>query len=225
MISGIVILAIVVAVAALVLFVYNKYKPGYVFENGTWNYVSYDTGVGRRVKPIDVDKDEFRELKYNDFARDDECVYFKAHRIEGSDPDTFEVISTKDRRNYAKDKNFVYVYVRDDWSIYKIYNADPETFEVLEFPYAKDKNDAYNGCLPLFVDDVTKFEVVEGSGMSSESPLESFFGTAMNSEEVAKYNQEKYGFVDGWVLYSRFGKAKTDNLVYEGHVLVEDKRG
>lgn len=77
------------------------------------------------------------------------------HKIEGSDPDTFEVISTKDRCHYAKDKKFVYVYVSDGGGVFKVIGADPVTFEALEFPYAKDKNDAYNGCLPLYVDDVT----------------------------------------------------------------------
>ena len=197
---------------------------GYVYENDTWNYVTYDMAVGRRVTPIDVDKDEFELLEYENFARDSENVYFMAYKIEGSDPDTFEVISTKDRRNYAKDKNFVYIYLRDGGSVYKVIGADPDTFEVLEFPYAKDKNDAYNGCLPLYVDDVTKFEVIEGSGFSHESSVESFFGTIINSEDVAKYNNEKYGFVDGAVLYSDEGKAQTEKLFYEGYRLVEDKR-
>lgn len=197
---------------------------GYVYENDTWNYVTYDMAVGRRVTPIDVDKDQFELLEYKNFARDNENVYFMEHKIEGSDPDTFEVISTKDRRNYAKDKNFVYIYLRDGGSVYKVIGADPATFEVLEFPYAKDKNDAYNGCLPLYVDDITKFEVIEGSGISHESSLESFLGTIINSEDVAKYNNEKYGFVDGAVLYSDGGKAKTENLFYEGYRLVEDKR-
>ena len=147
-----------------------------------------------------------------------------AHKIEGSDPDTFEVISTKDRRNYAKDKNFVYIYLRDGGGVFKVIGADPTTFEVLEFPYAKDKNDAYNGCLPLYVDDVTKFEVIEGGGMSRTSPVETFLGTIINSEDVAKYNNEKYGFVDGAVLYSDDGKCKTEKLYYEGYRFVEDKR-
>ncbi len=196
---------------------------GYVYENDTWNYVTYDIAVGRRVTPIDVNKDEFKLLEYENFARDNESVYFMAHKIEGSDPDTFEVISTKDRRHYAKDKNSVYIYLRDGGDVFKVIGADPDTFEVLEFPYAKDKNDAYNGCLPLYVDDVTKFEVIEGGGMSRTSPVETFLGTIINSEDIAKYNNETYGFIDGAVLYSDEGKAKTEKLVYEGYRIVEGK--
>ena len=33
---------------------------GYVYENDTWNYVTYDMAVGRRVTPIDADPESFR---------------------------------------------------------------------------------------------------------------------------------------------------------------------
>ncbi len=197
---------------------------GYVYENDTWNYVTYDMAVGRRVIPIDVDKDEFKLLEYENFARDNDSVYFMAHKIEGSDPDTFEVISTKDRRNYAKDKNFVYIYSRDGGGVFKVIGADPATFEVLEFPYAKDKNDAYNCCLPLYVDDVSKFEVIEGGGISITTSAEHFLETEPYFEDNAKYNKEKYGFLEGTVIYSNDGKAKTENLYYEGYRLVEKKQ-
>ncbi len=214
-------------IVLLVLLIFSsciKYKPGYVFENGTWNYVSYDTAVGRRVDPIDVKKHEFRKLKYKDFARDNDSVYFKNNKIEGSDPETFEVISTADRRSYAKDKNCVYIYIKNGWSVFRIINADPETFEVLEFPYAKDKNDAYNGTLPLFVDDVSKFEVLEGGRMSTSTSAEGFLGGATRIEKEINYNNEKYSFVKEAVIYSDEGRAKTEKLVYEGYMIVEDKR-
>jgi len=215
---------VVIAIIVLICFsIYNKEKPYYSYENGTWNYVWYSFGQGgKQISPIDVNKDEFRKMKYKNFARDDESVYFKASKIEGSDPDTFEVISTKGRQHYAKDKNFVYIY-SDDGGIYRVIGADPETFEVLDFPYAKDKNDAYNGCLPLYVDDVNKFEVIEAGGISKISSIETFLGTAINPEDVAKYNNEKYSFINSAVLYSDEGKAKTEKLVYEGYMIVEEK--
>ena len=197
---------------------------GYVYENDTWNYVTYDMAVGRRVTPLDVNKDEFRLLNYETFAADDESVYFMAHKIEDADPATFQVIDNTGNMRYAKDKNFVYIYLKDG-GIMKVIGADPETFEALEYPYAKDKNDAYNGCLPLYVDDVTKFEVVEsGSGATRISFPESFLTTAINSEEIAKYNNEKYGFINSAVIYSPEGIAKTESLVYKGYILEEDNR-
>ena len=144
-------------------------------------------------------------------------------KIEGADPETFQIISDDGNMRYAKDKNFVYIYLKDGECM-KVIGADPETFEVLEFPYAKDKKDAYNGCLPLYVDDVTKFEVVEsGNGWTRISFPDSFLTTALNSKEVAEYNNEKYGFIDTAVIYSEQGKAKTEKLVYEGYRIVEGK--
>lgn len=211
---------------------WNSYKPGFVYENGTWNYVSYDTGVGRRVTPISVRNNEFKILKYHDFARDNTSVYFKSNKVEGSDPNTFQIISGKGRYRYAKDKNNVYIYVRNDWSIFKIINADPNSFETLEFPYSKDKDDAYCGNLPLYVDDVSKFEVIESTGFTITSSVNSFLGTVSDSIDKSseyernkhEYNRKKYGFITASVFYSENGKAITDKLTYEGYRLVEDNR-
>lgn len=225
--------AVTVAVAVSIvcmLFVYNKIKPGYVFENETWNYVSYDTGVGRRVSPLDIDKDNFKKLKYNNFATDGECVWHKAYRIDGSDSDTFKVISNSGRWHYAKDKDNVYVYYPSDSSVLRVIGADPETFEVLTHPYAKDKNDAYNGTLPLFVDGVEKFRLTEkGSGVFSMTSLEVFWGGdyIFAPDGAAQYNTEKYSDAikesDG-IMYASDGKAETDKLVYHGHIVIEDRR-
>ncbi|WP_028544317.1 DKNYY domain-containing protein [Paenibacillus taiwanensis] len=210
--------------------IYIIIKPGYVYENGTWNYVSYDESVGRRVNPINVSKDEFKILKYNDFARDNNRIYFKSTKIEGSDPDTFQIISKKGRYRYAKDKNNVYIYASDDWSVYRVLKADPNSFEILEFPYSKDKNDAFCGSLPLYVDDVTKFEVIESTGSAIMSSVDSFLGTESDSRNMSseykrkkqENNRKKYGFITNWVFYSEDGKAKTDKLAYEGYRLVEE---
>ncbi|MBO5408148.1 MAG: DUF4375 domain-containing protein [Clostridia bacterium] len=196
---------------------------GYVYENDTWNYVTYDMAVGRRVKPIDVNKDEFKVHKNEKFAFDNKNVYLMGNKIEDADPMTFQIITDDGKMRYAKDKKSVYIYL-EDGAIMKVIGADPGTFEVLDYPYAKDKNDAYNGCLPLYVDDVTKFEVVEsGDGWTRISFPDSFLTTALNSKEVAEYNNKKYGFIDTAVIYSEQGKAKTEKLIYEGYRIMEEK--
>jgi len=211
-------IGIVVGILTISLYFWHSFKPGYVYENGTWNYVSYDTGAGRRVSQINVKKDEFKVLKYSDFARDNNSVFYKDHKVEGSDPETFKIISTKGRYHYAKDKNNVYIYVSNDWSIFKIINADPDSFEVLDYPYSKDKNDAYSGSVPLFVDDVSKFEVIERARFSTQSSYDSFL-----RKENDPSNRKKYEFITESVIYSEDGKAKTDNLTYIGYKLVEEK--
>ncbi|MBQ2326977.1 MAG: DKNYY domain-containing protein [Clostridia bacterium] len=195
---------------------------GYVYENGTWNYITYSLETGRVVNPMNVDEDTFKVLENEKFAVDKRKVFLMGDEIEGADPKTFEIISDEGNMRYAKDKDSVYIYLKDG-EIMEVFGADPKTFEVLAFPYAKDKDDAYNGCLPLFVDDVSKFEVVEsGEGWICISFPESFFTTAINTKEVAEYNKEKYGFIDSAVIYSEEGKAKTEKLVYEGYRVVEE---
>ncbi|MBD0383748.1 hypothetical protein [Paenibacillus sedimenti] len=103
---------------------------------------------------------------------------------------------------------------------------------LLEFPYSKDKNDAYCGSLPLYVDDVNKFEVIAGASFSIMSSLDSFLGTENDPSDKSseyernkhEYNRKKYGFITDVVVYSEDGKAKTDKLTYKGYRLVEDKR-
>lgn len=231
-ITGIVVCTLIVCILTISLYLWFSFKPGFVYENGTWNYVSYDAGAGRRVNPINVKKDEFKVLKYSDFARDNNSVFFKNHKVEGSDPETFKTISTKGRNHYVKDKNNVYIYDSNDWSIFKVINADPDSFKVLEYPYSKDKNDAYCGSLPLFVDDVSKFEVIERARFSTLSSFNSFLGKENDPRKKSseyernkhEYNRKKYGFITGSVIYSEDGKAKTDKLTYIGYKLVEDKR-
>ncbi|REE86535.1 DKNYY family protein [Paenibacillus taihuensis] len=175
-------------------------------------------------------KEEFKTLKYKDFARDNTRVYFKSGRIEGSDPATFQIISDNGRFRYAKDKNHVYVYARDDWTIYKVIHADPTSFEVIGFPYSKDKTDAYCGSLPLFVDDVTTFQVTESTGSAIESSADVFLGgnndlidtSSEYERNKLAYNRKKYAFITEGVIYSEDGAARTDTLTYAGYRLEPD---
>ena len=117
----------------------------------------------------------------------------------------------------------MYVYTQNSAVLVPVIGADPETFEVLECPYAKDKRDAYNGCLPLYVDDVETFEVLDGNGGINITPLETFLHPGFYSEETVLYNIEKYGFLkSGPVLYSNGGRAKTDRQYFEGYRLIEE---
>ena len=69
---------------------------------------------------------------------------------------------------YSKDKN--YVYVNNDIIIF----ADPNTFEIIEYPYSKDKKRIFNGNLPMEVNNIKEFEVTK-RGSLTESSVKSFF--------------------------------------------------
>lgn len=159
------------------------------------------------------------------------CI-LKAKKQKGLIRIHFKSLAIRADIVYAKDKNKVYIFASDDWSVYKVINADPNSFEVLEFPYSKDKNDAYCGNLPLYVDDVSKFEVIESTGFAVMSSVNSFLGTDSDPRDSSseyernkhEYNRKKYGFITDWVFYSEDGRAKTEKLNYEGYRLVEDNR-
>lgn len=192
-------------------------QTGYVYQDGSWRYVTnggFDAGRGE--KSMDAEKNDLKILADKKFARSKENIYYEGRIVEDADPDTFRVIFAEYNSRYAIDKNNVYLFF--DNSIYKLYSADPDSFEVVNFPYAKDKNDAYCGILPLFVDDVTKFEVIEGAGLSTATSADAFLSDEWHN---AWYNREKYGFVTGSVIYPERGKAKTETRDYYGYIAVE----
>jgi len=46
------------------------------------------------------------------------------------------------------------------------------TFELLEFPYSKDKNYAYNGTIRIKVKNISEFRVTKPDGMQVNSALD-----------------------------------------------------
>lgn len=201
------------------------YSEDYAYENGCWNYITFDAGAGRRVRPMEgeVDAESFKEMKYAEFARDKNHVYYRARQIPGADPETFERIGKENHWMYMRDKSHVYLCVGG--IAYPLVGADAESFQILEQPYSKDKNDAYCGNLKLFVDDSKAFEVTEGSLAREDRIPNGLFDPGW-SEEDAKYNTEKYGelYQDQYVIFSSDGRAKTNYLEYEGYRLKKDSR-
>lgn len=81
-----------------------------------------------------ADPDTFQVL-YNEYAKDKNNVYKYEWRIEGADAATYEIL---DRHMWQKDKNHVYRIGEI------VEGADPETFELINHSYQKDKNHVYH---------------------------------------------------------------------------------
>lgn len=85
-------------------------------------------------------------------------------KMEGADKQSFEVLSFW----YSKDRNFVYyVQIDSEASIYKIHEADPKTFEIIDSEYVgwddvfgKDKNNVFFGRVIIENADPNTFEVL-----------------------------------------------------------------
>ena len=71
------------------------------------------------------------------YFKDNKNVYLMYGKVEGADPDTFELLT--DNMGYSKDKNNVY------YTFSVVEGADVKTFEIIKeiFAYAKDKNNLY----------------------------------------------------------------------------------
>lgn len=97
---------------------------------------------------LNVDSKTFNSVKiFNNckYFKDKNNVYTEnIEKIENADSETFEVLfyesNFSDIYYYAKDKNNVYCVQN------KLENSDVETFVVLGYSHAKDKNNCYKYC-------------------------------------------------------------------------------
>ena len=103
--------------------------------------------LGGCKKELVVDKEEPQDLGY-DFAKDEQYVYFRGEKIEGADPETFEIIN----KDVSKDNSGVYFkeYRKvGSMSSTRIVNlsesigVDKDSVEDIQYPFFKDKNNIY----------------------------------------------------------------------------------
>ena len=148
---------IIIGIAFIIIFFISSCETGYAKKGKTWVWVTNDENFGSRDHWIEgIDSESFRVLKQNKcFAVDNHSAYFNGRKISYASPDGF-IPLTDNAYGYAKDNYRVFF----DNEVILI--ADPETFEVLEFPYSRDKNDVYNGTLPMNLgkNDIAEFKVI-----------------------------------------------------------------
>jgi hypothetical protein len=158
------------------------------FEVLSWRY-SRDKNFGYHYgeKLLDSHGNSFevisdKTMGWNDYyAKDDQSVYMLGKRIEGADPSSFKIlwyVYSQDNydiyyyenalgadldtfeflegRTYIKDKNAVFFEGE------RILNADIESFQVLDYPYAIDKNMVYKYGKKMPWIDRSAVEIVEG---------------------------------------------------------------
>jgi hypothetical protein len=173
---------------------------GYEKIDGNWSWVNNNEG-GKQVTEIKADNSTFEILEFEQHAKDLQRVYWKGHEIENADPKTFEVLNNN---GFAKDKNNV--YLQNEIVIL----ANPRTFSVLEWPYSRDDKRIFNGNLPMKVDDINEFEVVN-SDQTTSFYTKSFF---------VKLNQD-YDWLDSLsvvgIIVGETAEAKTKHEKYKGY--------
>lgn len=179
----------------------------YEIENNQWAWVSYDEGVGKRVRYVKgADFTTFEVLKENsEYAKDKNHVYLKTSIIKGADPNSFKPL----KKGYSKDKNFVYL---DD---IRVVFAKPLTFKILKWPYSKDENHVFCGTIPIPTKYPREFRVVK-SGEGKMTSIKSSF-----IEENPSYSWLDSVDVDGVITSTFDGKGKTSKEVFESFDKVE----
>lgn len=203
---------IIITLALLVIFLISSCETGYVKRGYNWVWVTNDENFGSRDHWIEgIDPESFKVLKQNKcFAMDKYSAYFKGRKISHATPEGF-VPLTDNEYGYSKDNYRVFF---DNEVVLK---ADPETFEVLEFPYSRDKNDMYNGTVPMNLDknDVVAFKVINNDKLMKGTK------STMLLSEFLKFNPEyqwieNVGFDVKWVVTGPWGTGETQTKKFKG---------
>ena len=117
-----------------------------------------------------IDKATFQEIDAV-YAKDKNGVYVWENRgwkkLEGIDPVTFEIINISgSARRYLKDKNGIYsiIYSMDgdsDKLVLENLPYDPQTYEVINQLYSKDKNNIYYSDRKIIGVDLPTFQRID----------------------------------------------------------------
>ena len=90
------------------------------------------------------------------YSKDENRVYCGVRELPDADPKSFRVLR-EGLAEWGADKSFVF----SQW--FKLENSDPETFQFLDLPFSKDKNNVYYFHEPLDGADPSSFEIIKGN--------------------------------------------------------------
>ena len=126
-----------------------------------------------------IDKATFQEIDAV-YAKDKNGVYVWENRgwkkLEGIDPITFQIINISgSARRYLKDKNGIYnIDGNSDNLVLEKLPYDPQTYEVINQLYSKDKNNIYYSNRKIIGADLPTFQI--GSDGFSKDKNNIYFG-------------------------------------------------
>ncbi len=145
------------------------------------------------------------------YAKDDEYIYFLDTPMDGVDPETFEVLGApswpdnwfKDDgkvvnsfyyflAHYAKDKNHWYA----SGNVFEV--SDLDSFEILDFFYAKDKDSVYT--------------LIDSEELQSDWPYLYYGGVVAGADPTSFESLNSVFGLDGTDLYYRGVKIEGSNV-------------
>ena len=153
-----------------------------------------------------IDKATFQEIDAV-YAKDKNGVYVWENigwkKLEGMDPVTFQIINISgSARRYLKDKNGIYsiIYSMDgdsDKLVLEKLPYDPQTYEVINQLYSKDKNNIYYSDRKIIGVDLPTFQRIDENIYSKDKNNIYFRGKKISGadkdtfEKIDKYNYSK----------------------------------
>ena len=153
-----------------------------------------------------IDKATFQEIDAV-YAKDKNGVYVWENRgwkkLEGIDPITFQIINISgSARRYLKDKNGIYsiIYSMDgdsDKLVLENLPYDPQTYEVINQLYSKDKNNIYYSDRKIIGVDLPTFQRIDEHIYSKDKNNIYFRGKKISGadkdtfEKIDEYNYSK----------------------------------
>lgn len=151
---------------------------------------------------LKIDKETFQEISAV-YSKDKNGVYVIENRgwkkLEGLDPVTFEIININgSARQYLKDKNGVYSIDGDsDNLVLEKLPYDPQTYEVINQLYSRDKNNIYYDNKKIEGADLPTFQRIDEYIYSKDKNNIYFRGKKISGvdketfEKIDKYNYSK----------------------------------
>ncbi|MGB1247516.1 MAG: DKNYY domain-containing protein [Chitinophagales bacterium] len=212
---------------------------GYEKEGGKWYYNSFSMPNGDQSYLLEgVDNKSFEILDKDEYALDENQVYFCGKVIIEADPSTFQTLDGN-TLDFSKDKNNVYIdktilenadpstferlgdseYSMDENNVYlknyRLMALDPATFELLDFPYSRDENTVYCGNIPMLVNEPETFKLVKES-LGFTSSGKSFF------LELNPSMMHCDSMISGDYIYGSIGAyAESEGQFFKDHLEIE----
>lgn len=139
-------------------------KRGYKVEDDKVYYESWNEGSGQNKKIIEkADTKTFQELNLKsdadfDFGKDKNHLFINGVLINNIDPNTFKYIG-----NYIfRDKDSAYFFGSyNNLNECAIKGVNPNTIELIEYPWAQSNNLLINGKESISLDDINDFKPID----------------------------------------------------------------
>lgn len=165
-------------------------------------FLTVNTVPAYAKQALKIDKETFQEISAV-YSKDKNGVYVIENRgwkkLEGLDPVTFEIINISgSARQYLKDKNGVYSIDGDsDNLVLEKLPYDPQTYEVINQLYSRDKNNIYYDNKKIEGADLPTFQRIDEYIYSKDKNNIYFRGKKISGvdketfEKIDKYNYSK----------------------------------